>query len=152
MTTMPPEFPPGGPFDPIAPIPAPPGHWVGPPLANWPKRAVGALIDGVIVSVPYWVLIKLGSFGLALVVLTAGTAYLQYLQGKTGQTPGKRVMHTKLLREADGLPLGFGVAFGRALLHIVDVLPCLVGFAWPWWDAKKQTFADKIVESVVIEA
>lgn len=158
MTTMPPEPPdPGMPYgggygDPAAPIPAPPGQWAGPPLAEWPQRAIGALVDGVIVYVPYLLLYKLSGFGLAVLVATGLGLYLQYVQGTTGQTPGKKVAKTRLLREADGQPLGFGLAVGRSYLHFVDVLPCFIGLLWPIWDAKKQTFADKIVSSVVIVA
>jgi len=36
-------------------------------------------------------------------------------------------------------------------LHILDALPLFLGFLWPIWDAKKQTFADKIIKSVVVK-
>ena len=139
-------------FDGMSSIPAPPGHWVGPPLAEWPQRAIGALVDGAIVAVPYFVLLKMGSFGLAFLASGGLFFYFAYLQGTSGQTPGKKVAQVKLLREADGRPLGFGPAVLRGVLHAVDALPCGVGFLWPLWDPKKQTFADKISASVVIRA
>jgi hypothetical protein len=48
--------------------------------------------------------------------------------------------------------IGGGMGIGRHLLHILDALPCYLGFLWPLWDGKRQTFADKIVKSVVVRA
>jgi uncharacterized RDD family membrane protein YckC len=79
----------------------------------------------------------------------AVTLFLSYREGSTGQTPGKKIVGIRLLREQDGSTLGFGLAFGRRLLHIVDSF-CALGYLWPLWDDKKQTFADKIVHTVVI--
>lgn len=80
----------------------------------------------------------------------AATLFLCYREGKTGQTPGKKIVGIRLLREYDGAPLGFGLAFGRRLLHTLDALPCYLGFLWPLWDDKNQTFADKLVHTVTI--
>jgi hypothetical protein len=41
------------------------------------------------------------------------------------------------------------MAFVRDLAHIVDSLACYLGWLWPLWDAKRQTFADKLVKTVV---
>ncbi|MBL1077671.1 RDD family protein [Nocardia sp. 2] len=87
---------------------------------------------------------------LGALVALAGGLYLIYLEGKTGQTPGKKFVNIRLVREADGQPLGFGYAFLRRLCHIVDSLPCYIGYFWPIWDAKKQTFADKIMNTIVV--
>ncbi|MFE2425498.1 RDD family protein [Streptomyces sp. NPDC059373] len=74
-----------------------------------------------------------------------------YLEGTKGQTPGKKALGIKVLREIDGQPLGFGMAFVRRLCHGLDGAACYIGFLWPLWDDKKQTFADKIVKSVVVK-
>ncbi|WP_308012122.1 RDD family protein [Actinacidiphila acidipaludis] len=84
------------------------------------------------------------------VLMLAATLFLCYREGSTGQTPGKRIVGIRLLREHDGSSLGFGLAFGRRLLHVLDSLACGLGYLWPLWDAKKQTFADKCVHTVVI--
>jgi uncharacterized RDD family membrane protein YckC len=86
----------------------------------------------------------------ALLSFVAGL-WLCYREGKTGQTPGKRIVGIRLLREYDGSTLGFGLAFGRRLLHVLDALPCYLGFLWPLWDDRNQTFADKMVHTVVIK-
>lgn len=80
----------------------------------------------------------------------AATLWLLYKEGTTGQTPGKKTLKISVLREADGRPLGFGMAFVRRLCHALDGMACYIGFLWPLWDQKKQTFADKIVSSVVV--
>ena len=122
----------------------------GAQLADWGTRVVGALIDGVIIAVAYFVLSAVSSPLGRLAQLVAFVGF-GYLVGTTGQTPGKQVMKIKVLREADGQLLGAGAGIGRAFLHILDSLSCLVGYLWPLWDAKKQTFADKIIKSVVVK-
>jgi uncharacterized RDD family membrane protein YckC len=72
------------------------------------------------------------------------------VQGQTGQTIGKRVLNIRLVAETTGQPVGPGLSIGRALLHVADSLPCYLGYLWPLWDVKKQTFADKIVHTVVL--
>jgi uncharacterized RDD family membrane protein YckC len=84
------------------------------------------------------------------VLSLAALLFLCYREGSTGQTPGKRILGIRLLREADGSALGFGLAFGRRVLHCLDALPCCLGFLWPLWDENRQTWADKMVHTVVI--
>ena len=40
----------------------------------------------------------------------------------------------------------------RYLLNIVNAIPCYLGYLWPLWDSKRQTFADKIMSTYVIKA
>ena len=72
------------------------------------------------------------------------------LEGQTGQTVGKKALGIRLVRETDGQPLGVGMAFVRRLAHFLDSLACYLGWLWPAWDAKRQTFADKVCSSIVI--
>jgi uncharacterized RDD family membrane protein YckC len=71
-------------------------------------------------------------------------------QGRTGYTFGKTVVGIKLVGERSKAPIGGLLAFVRQLAHIVDGLICNLGYLWPLWDAKKQTFADKIMGTLVI--
>jgi uncharacterized RDD family membrane protein YckC len=75
-----------------------------------------------------------------------------FRQGTTGQTIGKQVVGIRLIREQDGQPVGPGMAFIRGIAHILDSIPCDIGFLWPLWDAKNQTFADKVCNTVVVKA
>jgi hypothetical protein len=70
--------------------------------------------------------------------------------GRTGQSMGRRVMRTKLVAEVNGQPIGAVNAFLRDLLHVLDGA-AYIGFLWPLWDEKRQTFADMIMNTVVID-
>jgi uncharacterized RDD family membrane protein YckC len=72
------------------------------------------------------------------------------LQGRTGQSWGKKILNLRLLGENTGQPIGGGSAFVRDLAHLLDSLPCYIGFLFPLWDPKRQTFADKVLHTVVI--
>ena len=71
-------------------------------------------------------------------------------QGRTGYTFGKTVVGIKLVDERSGQPIGGLMSFVRQLAHILDGLVCNLGYLWPLWDAKKQTFADKIMGTLVV--
>jgi uncharacterized RDD family membrane protein YckC len=100
-----------------------------------------------------------GSVGLplTLIVLGALTSLAFFVwnicirQGRTGASIGKSVLAIRLVN-ADQQPIGAGWSFLRYLLHIVDALPCYLGYFWPIWDERKQTFADKIMSTYVIHA
>ena len=71
-------------------------------------------------------------------------------QGRTGLLDRQERARHQLIGEPTGQPIGAGMAFVRYLAHILDGLPCYLGYLWPLWDAKRQTFADKIMSTVVI--
>lgn len=73
-----------------------------------------------------------------------------YRQGTTGSSIGKWVMKFKVVGEATGQPIGFGLSVVRQLAHILDSILCSIGYLWPLWDAKRQTFADKIMSTVCL--
>lgn len=123
-------------------------------LAGWGARAQSALIDWFLPALVAGV-VRAFSPALGTLLYIAAIAwafYNAYQQGATGQSYGKRTAGTKLLREQNGQVLGGGAGIGRYLLHVLDALPCYLGFLWPLWDGKKQTFADKIMKSVVVRA
>lgn len=73
-----------------------------------------------------------------------------FKQGRTGQSIGKKVMGIRLVDEHTGQPIGAGMAFVRDLAHTLDGF-AYIGYLWPLWDDKRQTFADKILNTVVVE-
>jgi uncharacterized RDD family membrane protein YckC len=144
-----------------------PGFYMGRPLANWPVRAAGYIIDYLIFFIPGLVAILLSSAttepgevqsaGVGLVIFLlwlVGVGIWVYnrcfLAGRTGQSWGKQVMNTRLLRMSDGQPIGAGMAFVRDLAHIIDSIICYIGWLFPLWDARRQTIADKIMSTVVV--
>jgi uncharacterized RDD family membrane protein YckC len=70
-----------------------------------------------------------------------------YLQGTTGRSVGRRMAGTKLVSIKTGQPVGFGRALTRQVCHVLDFG---IGFLRPLWNGKRQTFADKIVGTVVV--
>jgi uncharacterized RDD family membrane protein YckC len=149
--------------------PPPPPGYPAPPAAvgnyaSWIQRVGGYLVDVVILA-PFSILaLTLGHstgdnglptlnalyfvFWLLGVVVSGYNRW--YLQGKTGQTWGKKALGLRLVSEQTGQPIGAGMAFVRDLAHIVDGVICYVGFLFPLWDAKKQTLADKFLNTVVV--
>ena len=139
------------------------------PYAHWGLRLAAYLLDMVLLIPGYIVAVvgatlggstaNSGAQGLGILLAVVGYVALigfmiwnQILrQGRTGASLGKQWVGIRVVREDSGLPLGGWLTFGRQLLHVLDGLPCYLGYLWPLWDAKRQTFADKIVGSVVLQ-
>jgi uncharacterized RDD family membrane protein YckC len=122
--------------------------------ASWGKRVGAWLLD---FGIPFVIaIICLRIFvALGVIVYLAAivwTFYNLYQGGKTGSRWGQKIIGIRLLKEATGQPVGGGFAIGRAFVHILDGIPCYLGYLWPLWDSKKQTFADKIMGTVVVSA
>ncbi len=79
------------------------------------------------------------------------SVYNRWILGGAGQTFGKQKMNIKLISEQTGQPIGTGQAFLRDVCHILDSF-FYIGFLFPLWDDKRQTFADKILNTVVVPA
>jgi uncharacterized RDD family membrane protein YckC len=124
----------------------------GAQLAAWGWRVLGYIIDAIVIAVPSGIIgIATGSRAIYDILALVGGLVIGYLNGAQGQSPGKRAVGIKVLREQDGQLLGGGMGIVRLLAHILDSLACLIGWFWPLWDDKRQTFADKIVGTVVIK-
>ena len=152
-----------------------------PPLATWGDRVLAYLVDvlyqlpglvvyfvGLVVFVanaptttsagrvirpgnpgPMWMgiaLTVLGFLGMAVVMI-----YNHVIaQGRTGQSWGKRRLGLRVQDERTGATIGIGMNFVRQLAHVVDGAAYL-GYLWPLWDPMRQTFADKIMHTVVVK-
>jgi uncharacterized RDD family membrane protein YckC len=167
----------GGPYNPYAPYGGAPGYGAPAPLAPWGARVGASLLDGLM-TLPFSIIAVIvlsattssgttdpdtgvtvgggpSGAGVAVALLFYVGAfvfqlYQLYRQGTTGQTLGKKIVGIRVIREADGQYTGFGMAFVRYLAHFVDAIACYIGFLWPLWDDKKQTFADKMCSTVVV--
>jgi uncharacterized RDD family membrane protein YckC len=120
--------------------------------AGWGKRVGAYLLDfalpGVIAVICFRISIAVGII-LYLVALV-WMFYNVFQGGKSGARWGQKIVGIRMLKEATGQPLGGGLAIARLFVHIIDGIPCDVGYLWPLWDSKKQTFADKIMGTVVV--
>ncbi|TDD20243.1 RDD family protein [Actinomadura sp. KC06] len=136
-------------------------------LAEWGSRAGGYFIDILIIGAPagvlYFIALLLagsGSGGAAVIALlfyligfaiyVGAFLWIVYQEGTTGQSIGKRQMGIRLVSAQTGQPIGFGMAFLRKIAHALDGALCYVGFLWPLWDDRKQTFADKVCNTIVV--
>jgi uncharacterized RDD family membrane protein YckC len=154
------------------------GYRVSPPrsdYADWGRRVRARLIDQgptylglIIFSAGYLVgVVELAQSSgsapdfenaaiamiIGLSVILASMIWVVYnrwmIAGKTGQSFGKRVAKIKLIGEESNAPIGPGNACIRDLVHILDALT-VVGYLWPRWDHSRQTFADKIMRTIVV--
>jgi uncharacterized RDD family membrane protein YckC len=157
--------------------PPPPGY---PALrsyyASWGQRVRARLIDqaptylGLIIFFAGYLLwvVDLARFSrttpsqgaavamiIGLSVMIASLAWVAYnrwmIAGRTGQSLGKRMTKISLIGEETNAPIGTLNAFIRDLVHILDALT-VVGYLWPFWNDNKQTFGDKIMKTIVVNA
>jgi uncharacterized RDD family membrane protein YckC len=170
---QPPPPPAGGAMPPPPPAygapPPPPPAYGAPPggtgiaYAEWPQRFLAYLIDiAPIIGIYIVEVILVAIFPDGLDVLVQILAFVAIIgwwiynygmqQGEHGYTLGKSIIGIKLVSEQTSQPVGVGMAIGRAFVHILDAIPCYLGYLWPLWDPKKQTFADKILTQIVVVA
>jgi uncharacterized RDD family membrane protein YckC len=139
-----------------APTAAPRGD-----LADWGQRALGWLIDWVIVAVPIIILYIFSAVAGTIVFSLIGWLWglgfgiwFGIQLGQSGSTPGMRVIGLKCVNMKTGQVLGAGMGVVRALLHAVASALCFVPYVvdmlFPLWDPQRQTLADKIVGTVVV--
>ena len=146
------------------------------PRANFGQRLVAWIIDVIITAIPVWIIGALlgatffsfeidertgemttangataGSLLLYnLISIALPLAYYAYFEGgSSGQTIGKRAMSIRVLRMS-GTQLGWGLAIGRYFARILSFLPCLLGYFWMLWDRERQTWHDKLTNTVVV--
>jgi uncharacterized RDD family membrane protein YckC len=174
-----PGYPPPGPSGYGPGVGSPAGYAI--PLrtdyASWGKRVGAMLIDQIpsyigmiifFVGYGFWIASIAQSNGsridlsggavpmmIGTVIMLAGfgwTIYNRWLvAGRTGQSLGKRVTKIRLIGETTDAPIGPMNAFLRDIIHVVDGVG-YVGYLWPLWDDKRQTFSDKIMRTIVVTA
>lgn len=144
-----------------------------PPLASWGRRVAALLVDrliqeaglilGAAVVIPLLVASETDpSLGAAagigvLLWLLVGSAWSLFWwifdrvvrQGRTGRSVGKRLLGLRLVTLNGLVPVGEGVALGREFAHLADAYSMFIGYLWPIWDERRQTFADKMCSTVV---
>lgn len=151
-------------------VPEPPqlATTVGPAYATWGQRVVAAILDNAILGGVTWLALGAGFtqpsltpvFGTPaehgwpagpLILIPIGAlAILLGLQALTGWTPGKLVVGIRVVREDSPAPAGLWTTLRRWALHLLDAL-FLVGYLRPVWHTKRQTFADSIAHTVVLQ-
>jgi uncharacterized RDD family membrane protein YckC len=152
-----------------------PGYGTGSPFgpyAGWGTRLLAYIIDALVAVGAGIIFIIIGAVllgsadpgetnpaGLLLMVLGYIVIFavqiwnFVFKQGNTGYSVGKGVMGIKVVGVNTGQPIGAGGGFVRWLMHaFIDGLICYLGFLWPLWDDKNQTWGDKVASSIVVQA
>jgi uncharacterized RDD family membrane protein YckC len=163
------QTPPAAPAAPVEGQP-PLGLYRGQPLASWGIRVVSYLLDvlfGLLLSIPGGVLIGVGaatSGGARVALVTVGSVLLAigaivqvwqsgWRQGARGQSWGKQVTGLRTVSAETMQPIGGPTGLLRwlvdSLLGVIGILQ-LLNYLWPLWDPRRQTWADKVVGSVVL--
>jgi uncharacterized RDD family membrane protein YckC len=161
-------YPPQQPYQPYPSEGGDPGYLSSAgAYASWIKR-VGAYVVDVLPTVPFSILaVVLGqepatttgglpTYNTMYYVFSALSLVVWgynrwFLAGKTGQSWGRKALGIRLVKDDTRQPIGAGLAFGRDIAHFVDTIICLIGYLFPLWDAKRQTLADKLVKTVVVD-
>ncbi|HOY70530.1 MAG TPA: RDD family protein [Methylotenera sp.] len=71
---------------------------------------------------------------------------------KKQATPGKMALSVKVVDANTGQTLSVGQSIGRYLAYFVSLLPLGIGVIWVAFDSKKQSWHDKLANTVVIRA
>ena len=109
--------------------------------------AIGAGIGGALSDV---LGVMLAIVGFVYVIAVAIRLYIQ--RGHLGTDIGDCASSARpSFARAPVCPMGSGWSiFGRNLLSFINSLPLYLGWLWPLWDAKRQTFVDKVLHTVVV--
>jgi uncharacterized RDD family membrane protein YckC len=121
------------------------------PRASFGVRLVAYILDAVIVGVAGVILSVFGGRAGGLLGLFAGLAYFTYFEGSpSGQTIGKRALNIRVVDFSTGGTIGYSRAAVRYLMRLVSGFVCLLGYLWMLWDQERQTWHDKVANSVVV--
>ncbi|MCP4958610.1 MAG: RDD family protein [Actinomycetia bacterium] len=151
MTDLPPPPPAYG--GPVFDSPQPTYH-----LSGWWRRFGAVVLDGIIVGIPSGIVLSSMGGGIAgdalsdLLNIAIVALYSILMIGSRGQTVGKMATGIIVVRDGSPAPVGYGLAAGRYFAGFLSAIPCFLGYLWPLWDDKNQTFHDKICSTLVVRA
>jgi uncharacterized RDD family membrane protein YckC len=151
------------------------------PLAPWWKRLVAVIIDGLVLVVPYFIiLVIIGAatssstnsnvdtqptpagavaVGIIIAVLLVTSPFILYFGimngSRRGQTLGKMALGIAVRDARGGQAIGFWRAVGRYVITIVFELllfvPFILDSVSPLWDERNQAWHDRVAHSVVVD-
>jgi uncharacterized RDD family membrane protein YckC len=148
-------------------------------IAGIGSRFIAALLDTIIISIAFLIVLIPGTFGATFIIklilsafghssgglelwVLAGTGLLSFLVIAFyyilfeafwhGQTPGKRKLGVRVIREG-GHPLNFSASMTRNLIRLIDFLPVyyVIGIVVIFVDPKSRRLGDLAAGTVVIK-
>jgi uncharacterized RDD family membrane protein YckC len=69
-----------------------------------------------------------------------------------GQSWGQKAIGIKIVDIRSGTSISAGRVFLRQICRIFSQLFCFLGYFWMLWDSQKQTWHDKMVNTIVVKA
>ncbi|MES9846656.1 MAG: RDD family protein [Candidatus Sedimenticola sp. PURPLELP] len=134
--------------------------------AGFWHRAGATLIDSIIIGIitaPMLYSVYGADYFTSTETLIAGSAdfVVSYLLPAVaivlfwrywGATPGKMLIHVKIVDARTYNPPSAGQLVGRYLGYLASAIPLMLGFIWIAFDRKKQGFHDKLSGTVVIRS
>ncbi len=128
------------------------------PLAGWGIRAIGAVMDAVIIGLVTFLIAEAagvhGHTRYLYLDLAVSFAYSFALIGFWSHTLGMACLRLDAVNAIDGrLPIGPGRAAVRSLaagLLTIFPIAAVVDLLWPIWDPRNQTLHDKAAGTVVL--
>ena len=132
-----------------------PEYRVAPTLskgADPAARVRAATYDVILLVIVYSVLaqsIKNVGYGLGLLFIFA---YYTYLEGRWGQTLGKRLMRLRVVDADTYGPIGFRRACILVIGRWACLLTIMIPYLWMFVDPRKQSLYDKLAKSLVVPA
>jgi uncharacterized RDD family membrane protein YckC len=69
---------------------------------------------------------------------------------KKKATPGKMLLHLRIVDADTGGNLSLGQSIGRYFAYFLSIIPCGLGLLWVAFDSRKQGWHDKLAHTVVI--
>lgn len=115
----------------------------------------GAVVGGILGAVVFSVIdieSGLGQFFqviFQLIGVVIGLSYAVFFVGKYGATPGKMMLHLKIVR-SDGGYVGYGRAAGRYFSEWLSSIILSIGYIMAAFDEEKRTLHDRICDTRVI--
>ncbi len=150
-------------MEPVGPAP-------GVQFASHGARLVAYIVDAILLGV------LATAVAIALALLTAGLAaagavplaalsglilfvavfavslgYFPWFWVHGGATPGMRIFNLRVVRDADGGPIGWGAAIMRLFGFWVSSLVLYLGFVWIFVDARRRGWHDLIAGTVMVQ-
>ncbi len=122
-------------------------------------RFVAALIDNIVLLVPYFITGAIFSGGdgnnqspfLFLINLAISIGYWVFYQASAGQTLGKKVMGIKVVDLSGNKPTAMTFFLREIIGKMVSAIILFIGYLMILWDAKKQGLHDKIAGTIVVK-
>lgn len=87
----------------------------------------------------------------ALIISLITISFFAYFISKKGYSPGKKLLNLTIQKESGG-NLSFGKAVIREFGKILSILPLGLGFIWMFFDKRRQTWHDKLTDSLVLSS